>query len=64
MVISKGGNLAVYASSCVNSKISKRIIEIYNNDGPGFNQKMLNTDNYRNISTRIKNSFQKVPYSG
>ena len=51
---SKGGNLAVYASSCVNSKISKRIIEIYNNDGPGFNQKMLNTDNYRNISTRIK----------
>ena len=51
---SKGGNLAVYASSCVNSKISKRIIEIYNNDSPGFNQKMLNTDNYRNISTRIK----------
>ncbi len=33
---SKGGNLAVYASSFCDKKISKRITTIYDNDGPGF----------------------------
>lgn len=51
---SKGGNLAVYAASNVSSKITGRIIEIYNNDGPGFNHDMIKSKNYQNISTRIK----------
>ena len=51
---SKGGNLAVYAASNANDKIIKRIIEIYNNDGPGFDHEMLLTTNYQNISKRIK----------
>lgn len=51
---SKGGNLAVYAASNVDSKVSKRIIEIYNNDGPGFNQEMLESKNYQKIANKIK----------
>lgn len=51
---SKGGNLAVYGASNVSSKTAKRIIEIYNNDGPGFDQQMLQAVNYHNISKRIK----------
>lgn len=51
---SKGGNLAVYAALHVNKKITKRIIEIYNNDGPGFNQDILNLPDYQKIAKRIK----------
>lgn len=51
---SKGGNLAVYAASKVDEKITKRIIEIYNNDGPGFNHEMLIDTNYQRIAKRIK----------
>lgn len=33
---SKGGNLAIYASSLAKRSIQRRIVAIYNNDGPGF----------------------------
>lgn len=38
---SKGGNLAVYASTFTNSNNQNRIEQIYNFDGPGFNQELL-----------------------
>ena len=31
---SKGGNLAIYASVFCKDKYKKRIIKVYNNDGP------------------------------
>ena len=40
---SKGGNLAVYAAMFTNSKVKKRIINIYNNDGPGFDDEIIKT---------------------
>ena len=33
---SKGGNLAMYACAMLDAKSQKKIIRIYNNDGPGF----------------------------
>ena len=45
---SKGGNLAVYASIFASPKVKKRIISVYNNDGPGFNDDIINTDEYKN----------------
>ena len=33
---SKGGNLAVYASVFCGQEVQKRILAVYNNDGPGF----------------------------
>lgn len=50
---SKGGNLAVYASVFCNKKIKKKIIAIYNNDGPGFFESITNTNEYREVLERI-----------
>lgn len=51
---SKGGNLAVYASSCCPDDIQKRIEKVYNYDGPGFDEKILLTDGYRKICRRVR----------
>ena len=50
---SKGGNLAVYSSVFCNPKIQKKIIQIYNFDGPGFNRKMINEEAYKRVENRI-----------
>ncbi len=50
---SKGGNLAVYASAFCNSDVQNRIIEVFNNDGPGFFEEILETPNYKAILGRI-----------
>ena len=57
---SKGGNLAVYAT--VNSKatVKRRIIRIYNNDGPGFSEKVINSQRFKSVSDRI---HTVVPHS-
>ena len=43
---SKGGNLAVYASMFCRDRIKKKIVEIINADGPGFDEAIFNTENY------------------
>lgn len=50
---SKGGNLAVYASTFVNKDIKDRIINIYNNDGPGFNDEIIETKEYKEMIERV-----------
>ena len=50
---SKGGNLAVYAAAFCNDSIKDRIIEVYNNDGPGFFEEIINTPNYQSILPKI-----------
>jgi hypothetical protein len=57
---SKGGNLAVYAAAFCQKKIQRRIRAVYNNDGPGFNQTVLESPGYGEIRDRIQ-SF--VPQS-
>lgn len=39
---SKGGNVAVYSAITVPEKIQKRILKVYNYDGPGFNKNIIN----------------------
>lgn len=43
---SKGGNLSVYASMFCKERIKKKIVEIINADGPGFDESIYNTENY------------------
>ncbi len=50
---SKGGNLAVYSSIFCNSEIKDRIINIYNNDGPGFSDKITETAEYKDIINKV-----------
>lgn len=50
---SKGGNIAVYASMFCNNRIQKKIIEIINADGPGFDETVFNTENYIKILEKV-----------
>ncbi len=50
---SKGGNLAVYAASKCGFQIQRRIAGVYNNDGPGFHQAMMEDPGYLAIVPRI-----------
>ena len=45
---SKGGNVAIYSAITAQKDIKKRIIKVYNYDGPGFNKKII--DEYKNDS--------------
>lgn len=47
---SKGGNLAVYSSVKCREDVNRRIVAVYNNDGPGFDREFLESEEY--ISTR------------
>lgn len=50
---SKGGNLAVYAGAKQNTATQRRILEIYNLDGPGFTDSMLKDPGYLSIVPKI-----------
>ena len=51
---SKGGNLAVYASMFCKERIKKKIVEIINADGPGFDETIINTENCIKILEKVK----------
>ena len=50
---SKGGNLAVYAATFCNKSTQRRIIDIYNNDGPGFSSTIIEDERYVNVCHKI-----------
>lgn len=50
---SKGGNFAVFASAFCAPDIQKKIRQIYNFDGPGFQQEIINTPGYQAVVGRI-----------
>lgn len=50
---SKGGNLAVYASVFCNEKIKDRIRNVYNNDGPGFSEEIVQTKEYKETIEKV-----------
>ncbi|MEG2930897.1 MAG: DUF2974 domain-containing protein [Ruthenibacterium sp.] len=50
---SKGGNLAAYAAVHCADDIKKRIKIVYDNDGPGFDKSMTQSDAYRAMLPRI-----------
>ncbi len=51
---SKGGNLAVFAAARSAPMVQKRILEVYNNDGPGFTDYMMGDPGYVAMVPRIK----------
>jgi len=51
---SKGGNLAVFAAARSGPLIQPRILEVYNNDGPGFTKYMMGDPGYLTIVPRIR----------
>jgi hypothetical protein len=61
---SKGGNLAVYAIIYTTENVRDRIIEIYNNDGPGFQRNIIQSEGYQNILGKIKTLMPKSSVVG
>ena len=51
---SKGGNLAVFAAARSTPDIQQRILEVYNNDGPGFTGYLMGDPGYLAMVPRIK----------
>ena len=50
---SKGGNLASYAAACALPRYEKKIKEVYNNDGPGFQASVLAKPNFQRMTKHI-----------
>ncbi len=50
---SKGGNLAVYSAVFADKRVKNKIVAVFNNDGPGFKQRLLSTPEYLDITDRI-----------
>lgn len=50
---SKGGNLAVYSSVHALRQIQQQIIAVFNHDGPGFKESVVDTEAYQNVQNRI-----------
>ena len=51
---SKGGNLAVYAAARCTPEEQNRILEVYNNDGPGFTGGLMTDPGYRAMVPKIR----------
>ena len=50
---SKGGNFAVYSSSFCEPAVQERILTVFNNDGPGFLQDMIQSEEYHRMLPKI-----------
>ena len=50
---SKGGNLAMFAAVKSDPLIRQRILAVYNNDGPGFRDYLMEDDAYREMVPRL-----------
>ena len=51
---SKGGNLAVYSAVYADKSIQRRITDVFNYDGPGFRESLVDTEEHRRIGARIR----------
>lgn len=51
---SKGGNLAVFAAATAPPVVQKRILQVYNHDGPGFSDYLMGTPGYLALVPRIR----------
>lgn len=50
---SKGGNLALVSSMYCNFFIHRKILKVYNNDGPGLRQEQLESKHYNHIQDKL-----------
>lgn len=57
---SKGGNLAIYATVFANDSVKNRIINVYNNDGPGMSSDIIEKQEYKDMVSKI---YTYVPQS-
>ncbi len=61
---SKGGNLAVYAAIKCKLPVQKRIIGVYNHDGPGFKDSLFDSPEFLRIQHRIHTTLPESSLVG
>ena len=54
---SKGGNLAVFAAAMCNLSVKKRIESVFNMDGPGFQEKRLQSNEFYEILPKVHSYY-------
>lgn len=54
---SKGGNVAIYSAITTNENIKKRIIKVYNYDGPGFKEEFISKYENEDIINKVETYF-------
>ncbi len=57
---SKGGNFATFAAMNCQEEIGRRIVKVYNHDGPGFRPEIRKQGNYDRIADRV---VKIIPHS-
>ena len=50
---SKGGNFAMYAAAFCEAEYKERIVQVYNNDGPGFREEVIQSSEFQEILPKI-----------
>ena len=50
---SKGGNLAVYSAVFCSEAVQNQLMQVYNNDGPGFRTSLLPLPEHKRVAGRI-----------
>ena len=61
---SKGGNLAFYASIFCDNTLKKKIIKVFNNDGPGLVKEIFLTEEYQKIKNKMVTYIPKASIIG
>lgn len=61
---SKGGNLSVFAAANLNDKAQKNISLVYNFDGPGFSQAMLDSNEFFAVKAKICSVYPQFSIIG
>jgi hypothetical protein len=61
---SKGGNLAVYAAANAPEELQKRIVAVWSNDGPGFQNETLLSEGYQRIAHAVHHIVPKSSVVG
>ena len=50
---SKGGNFAMYAAAFCEAEYKERIVQVYNNDGPGFREEIIQSPEFQELLPKI-----------
>lgn len=61
---SKGGNIAVYAATFSNDEVKNRITNVYNNDGPGFCEDIIEDSRYQEMVKKVHTYIPKSSIIG
>ena len=61
---SKGGNLAVYSAFSAPQSVQNRILKVYDHDGPGFKEGVLDCDGYYRIESKINKTIPQSSVIG